>query len=248
MRQNKYDDENFFSHYAEMDRSKFGLKASGEWHILKELLPEFEGKSVLDLGCGYGWHCLYASEQGAKKIIGVDISEKMLKVAREKAKEFSNITYLNQAIEDLHFQEQPFDVVISSLAFHYIKDFSSIVESISEWLKADGEFIFSVEHPIFTSKEQQDWIYDKEGKLEYWPVDHYHQETVRRTTFLGEEVIKYHRTLSTYINTLINAGFQIMQVEESYPSQKAVEENPYMENEFRRPMFLLIRASKQIKE
>ena len=62
MKENKYDDERFFELYSRMDRSRGGLDAAGEWHELRKLLPDFRGKRVLDLGCGYGWHCQYALE------------------------------------------------------------------------------------------------------------------------------------------------------------------------------------------
>jgi cyclopropane fatty-acyl-phospholipid synthase-like methyltransferase len=48
------------------------------------MLPDLKGKRVLDLGCGFGWHCRYAVEQGAKSVIGIDISERMLNEARKK--------------------------------------------------------------------------------------------------------------------------------------------------------------------
>ena len=44
----------------------------------------FKDKRVLDLGCGYGWHCIYAMEHGASSVVGVDISHKMLEVAKRK--------------------------------------------------------------------------------------------------------------------------------------------------------------------
>lgn len=54
MKENKYDDEVFFEKYSQMDRSKEGLAGAGEWETLKELIPDFTGKRMLDLGCGYG--------------------------------------------------------------------------------------------------------------------------------------------------------------------------------------------------
>lgn len=61
MKENKYDDKSFFDKYSQMDRSVKGLAGAGEWHTLKKMLPSFEGKRVLDLGCGFGWHCAYLS-------------------------------------------------------------------------------------------------------------------------------------------------------------------------------------------
>ena len=74
MKENKYDNEIFFEKYSEMNRSKEGLKGAGEWSELKKVLPDFNGKTVLDLGCGYGWHCKYAVDNGASYVIGTDIS------------------------------------------------------------------------------------------------------------------------------------------------------------------------------
>ena len=82
MKENKYDDPTFFDKYSRMPRSKEGLAAAGEWHVLRRMLPSFEGKRVLDLGCGFGWHCRYAADHGAAAVIGVDLSEKMLEKAR----------------------------------------------------------------------------------------------------------------------------------------------------------------------
>ena len=77
---NIYDNSEFFAAYAEMGRSKDGLKAAGEWHQLQPLFPELQGKKVLDLGCGYGWHCKYAAQMGAAEILGIDSSKNDLSV------------------------------------------------------------------------------------------------------------------------------------------------------------------------
>jgi ubiquinone/menaquinone biosynthesis C-methylase UbiE len=93
MKQNKYDDDIFFNKYSNMSRSKNGLEGAGEWHELKKMLPNFKDKRVLDLGCGFGWHCRYAVENGAKSVIGIDISQKMLSEAKNKTK-CGNIEYI----------------------------------------------------------------------------------------------------------------------------------------------------------
>jgi len=75
---NHYDTPEFFAAYAQMSRSQQGLDGAGEWHQLQPLFPELTDKDVLDLGCGYGWHCRYAADHGAKKILGIDQSEMMI--------------------------------------------------------------------------------------------------------------------------------------------------------------------------
>lgn len=78
-----YDDEAFFEAYAQMPRSRDGLRSAGEWHQLQPLFPPLRGKTVLDLGCGYGWHSQYAAAQGARSVLGIDLSERMIDEAQK---------------------------------------------------------------------------------------------------------------------------------------------------------------------
>lgn len=243
MKENKYDNEQFFNKYQEMNRSKNGLKGAGEWSELQKILPDFQNKKVLDLGCGYGWHCKYAADNGANYVLGTDISQKMLMAAKEK-NSADNIVYQRSAMEDLSFPDKTFDIVLSSLAFHYVKDFKQLVHNISKWIKQDGEFIFSAEHPVFTSYGTQDWYYDEKGNILHFPVDNYYYEGEREAVFLGEKVIKYHRTLTTYLNTLLQNGFTLQHIIEPKPPKDMLNIEG-MKDEMRRPMMLLVSARKQ---
>lgn len=245
MKENKYDDIDFFNEYKKMLRSVKGLDGAGEWHELEKMMPNFKDKDVLDLGCGFGWHCRYAQEHGANKVIGIDISEKMLDEAK-KMTDSKAIEYIKVPIEDIEFEENSFHVVISSLALHYIKSFDEVCKKVYSFLKENGDFIFSVEHPIFTAHGTQDWYYGEEGKILHWPVDRYFYEGLRHANFLGEDVTKYHRTLTTYLNTLIKTGFEITNVVEPEPEENMLKEIPGMEDELRRPMMLLVSAKKKI--
>lgn len=148
----------YFSKYSQMSRSQQGLSGAGEWETLRKLLPDFKDKRVLDLGCGYGWHCIYAMEHGASSVVGVDISHKMLEVAKEKT-HFPQVEYKCCAIEDVEFPEESFDVILSSLAFHYVADYEILVKKIYRILKSGGKLVFTVEHPVFTAYGTQDWHY-----------------------------------------------------------------------------------------
>lgn len=244
MKENKYDDISFFKEYKKMPRSVNGLKSAGEWHELKKVLPSFTDKRVLDLGCGFGWHCKYAAEHGAKAVVGVDISENML----NEAKRINNsplIEYIRKPIEDIDYQENSFDVVISSLAFHYIKSFDDICKKVNRCLSNGGDFVFSVEHPIFTAHGNQDWCYDEEKNKLHWPVDNYFIEGIRKSNFLGKDVMKYHKTLTTYIKGLLINGFEITNLIEPMPEESMLLCNTEMQDELRRPMMLIISARKR---
>ena len=243
MKENKYDTERFFQKYSQMTRSQKGLQGAGEWSELQKILPDFCGKRVLDLGCGYGWHCKYAAEHGAFSVLGTDISKKMLAKA-QVINSAPQINYQCIAMEDLSFPERTFDVILSSLAFHYIEDFESLVVNISKWLKQGGTLVFSVEHPVFTSYGTQDWYYDSNGEILHFPVDNYYYEGRREAIFLGEPVIKYHRTLTTYLNTLLQNGFELQHIIEPQPPEDMLELDG-MKDEMRRPMMLLVSALKK---
>ena len=227
-----------------MERSQKGLAGLGEWETLRTMLPDFSGKRVLDLGCGYGWHCRYAAEHGAKAVIGIDSSWRMLDVARQK-NQLPTITYLCQSITDLDFPDVSFDIVISSLAFHYSPSFEEVVLKIANLLIPGGFFIFSVEHPIFTAAGSQDWTYDEFGNRLHFPVDNYFYEGKRMTIFLGEPIKKYHRTLTSYVEGILNAGLELLDLKEPMPLE-SMRARPDMADEMRRPMMLILSARKAI--
>ena len=183
MKENKYDDNIFFQKYSQMSRSQQGLAGAGEWETLRKLLPDFKDKRVLDLGCGYGWHCIYAMEHGASSVVGVDISHKMLEVAKEKT-HFPQVEYKCCAIEDVEFPEESFDVILSSLAFHYVADYEILVKKIYRILKSGGKlvlrlnilFLLPMEHKTGTITKKEKYcifrwiiiIMRANGQLCFW--------------------------------------------------------------------------------
>lgn len=244
MKQNKYDDPAFFKNYSQMNRSLQGLSAAGEWPAFRKLFPNLQDKRVLDLGCGFGWHCRYARQQQVRSVVGVDISEKMLERARELTNDPA-IEYRQLPMEEVDFPAKEFDVVISSLAIHYVEDFQSICQKIHRFLVPGGSFVLSVEHPIFTARAEQDWYYNAEGERLHWPVDDYQKEGLRQAQFLEMNVKKHHRSIAIYFNTLIQAGFRITEVSEPEPTPETLAKYPEMQDEYRRPMFLMMAAVKE---
>lgn len=239
---NEYDNETFFEKYAQMPRSREGLSVAGEWHQLKLLFPPLFEKTVLDLGCGYGWHCKYAAEQGAVHVLGIDISKKMIEEAKKRNPE-SHIEYRVCGMEEYEYPENAWDCVVSNLALHYVENIENIFQKVHRTLKQDGIFLFNIEHPVFTAGVGQDWIYTNEGKPQYWPVDDYFIPGERSTRFLGCDVVKQHHTLTQILMGLLNNGFELEVIEEAEPPVEMMD-IPGMKDELRRPMMLLVRARK----
>jgi len=238
MTQNIYDEPVFFQAYSQMARSINGLDAAPEWPALQAMLPPMQGLKVVDLGCGYGWFCRWASEQGAHSVLGLDVSQKMLDRAGSTPSA-SNIRYERADLEKLNLPADSFDLAYSSLALHYIKDLAGLFANIHAALKPGSRFVFSIEHPIFTAPRNPDWLTDGEGRKS-WPVDGYQMEGERVTNWLADGVIKQHRTLGTLLNLLIGAGFSIRHVNEWGPTDAEVAAQPALAEERDRPMMMLV--------
>lgn len=241
-----YDKEAFFKAYSQMARSQHGLVGAGEWHQLMPMFPKLLGKRVLDLGCGYGWHCKFAVQQGAEVVLGLDLSERMIKEARRRNPD-PKIRYAVGDIEAYSYPADQFDFVISNLALHYIEDLTSIYKKVYRTLKAEGTFLFNIEHPVFTAGVNQDWIYRENGAPAFWPVDNYYYPGPRETRFLGHTVTKQHHTLTQILNGLLEAGFRIAEIQEAMPPKEMMDW-PGMRDEMRRPMMLLVKAVKERKK
>lgn len=241
--QNLYDNEEFFKEYAEMPRSREGLSGAGEWHQLKKLFPDLRGKQVLDLGCGYGWHCKYAVENGASHVLGIDGSRRMIQMAEERNGD-PKICYQVCSLDEFSYPAEHFDCVISNLVLHYVEDLDWIYRRVYRTLKKGGCFLMNIEHPVFTGSIRQEWIRDSNGHPFCWPVDNYFYPGRRETVFLGKNVVKQHHTLTQLLNGLIIAGFRLDAVEEAVPPQEMMG-LPGMLDELRRPMMLLVKGSKE---
>ncbi len=243
-KQNIYDNEIFFEGYKRIRDNENNANNLFEIPALFSMMPDLNGKKVLDLGCGFGEHCRRFVNDGADQVTGIDISEKMLEVARKENSD-SKISYINLAMEDIAQLNERFDVVISSLAFHYVEDFSGVVKNIYKMLYEGGLFIFSQENPLCTCHSGGDrWTRDEKGDKIYLNLANYGVEGERESVWFVNNVKKYHRTFSTIMNTLIEAGFHIEKMIEPLPTDQLLEEYPEYKDLFHKPDFLLIRARK----
>ena len=112
---------NDYDKYAKMRQEQ--LKSGGkrphrfiEKPMMRELLPNLSGKRVLMLGCGTGEEALMLNEFGATDLVGVDLSEESIRLAKESYPDFE---FVAGDMHDLPFKDGEFDFVYSSLAVHY---------------------------------------------------------------------------------------------------------------------------------
>jgi SAM-dependent methyltransferase len=235
--QNIYDRDDFFAGYSRLPRSVKGLRAAPEWPSLRAMLPDLSGLRVLYLGCGFGWFCRWARQNGAADVAGFDVSRNMLVRASSETND-DKIRYSRADLERLKLPRASFDLVYSSLAFHYLKNMERLMSQIYRSLVPGGSLVFSVEHPIYTAPSNPGW------SRKTWPVDGYLNEGPRTTDWLAKGVIKQHRTVATYINLLLASGFSISKIDEWGPSKRQIKAEPSWALERERPSFLLIAAKR----
>lgn len=248
-KENIYDTKTFFDNYIKLRNNSVNVSANEiiEMPAIYKELPDIKGKKVLDLGCGYGNNCIKSIELGASYVLGTDISKNMIDLAN-KTNNHKSIEYKQIAMEDISKINNKFDLVISSLAFHYIEDYDKLLKDIYNLLNDDGILIFSQEHPISTgtilNKETNYKSKHKIGDKEYKLVSDYNNEGTRNVNWLGSNYTKYHRNISTLINTLLDNKFKLLKIVEPLADSEKIHLNYKYLNQTNMPYFIIIKAKK----
>lgn len=207
--QNIYNNKKFFEEYQSLRKNDLSANELIEIPQLFELIGDVTNLSILDLGCGTGKHDRKLIEMGAKKVIGIDLSNNMINEAIKNSNS-DKIEYKIMSMNDIDQLDEKFDMIVSSLAIHYIEDYDGLCQKVYNSLVNGGRFIFSYGHPMDSCAILDD--YNNEGKrVSHWFVD-------------GVET--YHRNMSHLVNRLINAGFKLEQMEESYVTDEIVKLKP----------------------
>ena len=242
--QNIYDNETFFNGYFNLRENADSANNLEEKPAIFSMLGDVKGKSIIDLGCGYGENCKAFSEMQAGFVVGIDISHKMLEIAESENKA-ANIAYLDMPMENIQLIDRKFDIAVSSLSVHYIKDYEELMKRIYSLLNPGGIFVFSQEHPLTTAPiAGAKWIKNDDGSVDHYRLTDYARTGERIVSWIVDEVIKYHRTFSNLINGLVRAGFVIEETEEPAPTLEIIQRLPHYEKDLHKPNFLIIKARK----
>ncbi|MBI3942441.1 MAG: class I SAM-dependent methyltransferase [Chloroflexi bacterium] len=183
-----------------------------------EISGDIQGKRVCDLACGEGHLSRMLAQRGAI-VTGVDLSINLLQHAIRQS-EGLNISYvLDNAHTLIKLGDGSFDIVICKMALMDIPDIVSTFEAVNRILERNGKFIFAILHPCFetpfTVPEKQVEL-DENGRFVAWRVRRYTDEGYWKSGGIGirGRVGAYHRMLSTYINVLLESGFQLNKLAE----------------------------------
>lgn len=240
-----YDNPVFFEGYRRIRAQKNNYNDLLEQPMMRALLPELSGKTVLDLGCGYGRNCADAAARGARRVVGIDLSERMLEVARRE-NTGPKIVYRRMDIGRAGELAERFDLVYSSLAFHYVRDFPALVRTLAELLCPGGTLLFSQEHPVVTAPrgDHPSWVRDADGNPQAFLLSDYNRPGRRESHWIVDGVVVWHRTMGEIVTALAQGGFRIDTLWEASPDEAALAADPSLCRELHKPHFLIIRAER----
>lgn len=224
-----------------------------EWPCIQELLPDLRGKSILDFGCGTGIFTFLLEKYYPSKIIGIDLSEEMLKIAIAKGEEKKSSAQFVQgdASKLVNYFDETFDLVFSSTTTHYLTNLEELFTSIRRVLKEDGTCILSIIHPVYSAfypiEHGDAFPTDDEWVVRY--LDHskraYIQPWIEYNDNFDNQLSRsYHYTFSDYVNAILKAGLQIREIREPMPpnSWKATAFGRY-DNYIETPTYMILKLS-----
>lgn len=194
---------------------------------MEDLLPSVEGLDVLDVACGQGIVTRRLAALGAT-VTGTDASTGMLANAeRHGTPSGAPIQWVLDDAQTLSaFDGDTFDVVTCQLALMDVEDLDATLSSIARVLRSDGSLVFVIGHPVFLTPGSTSAI-DAESQPTV-TIGGYLDERFWRST--NPEGVRragnYHRTFTTYLNALAEAGFTITQAAEPAANEQLGAERP----------------------
>lgn len=239
----KYNEDSaFWKREKKLIQSDFLLRP----HIYK-LTDDLKGKVVADLGAGEGYVSKEILKRGAKKVIAVEKSNKMIK---ESMNDSPEINWFKGDVSRLKIiKNQSVDIALSIMVYPHLnkKQMYLANKEVFRILKKGGVFILGIPHPLmFVSLPKTKWykIYDKD--INYWNL-----KKVELSLFSGKNdefgpFHAYNHTLSSTINSLTNNNLQIVELLEPKPNKKDLEIYSEMwGEESKKPFYLLIKCIKK---
>ena len=206
------------------------------------LLGHIKGKKILDAGCGSGIYSRILLKKGAK-VSGLEVSGKMLDLAREHCKKFK-VDFKQGSVDKLPYPDKSFDIIVSSLVIHYLKNPTKAFKEFNRVLKKGGILVFSTHHPVFESlnsiekKGSKKVIcisdYFGKGKF-YWKI--YNSKV---------KIPSYRIGFEKLIDFIYNNGFLLEKLKEPYMSKSKFKflKGTHCENFVEVPSFIAMRCRK----
>jgi len=225
-----------------------------------KMLPNISNLEGLDIGCGEGHNTRIAAKKGGK-MTAIDISEVFIKYALETEQEEPlGIKYEVASGIELPYSDKSFDFAIATMSLMDIADNEKAIQEAFRVIKPGGFFQFSITHPIVSNSGWR-WMRNEEGKkigfiiedyfkkvngeLEEWIFGAAPKEITEKMNKF--KIPRFTRTLSGWLNILIEKAFILERFCEPYVEDEILEKHPEEYDSRIIPYFLIIRCRKPRK-
>ena len=134
-------------------------------------------------------------------------------------------------------ENETFDLVVSYLNQCDLPDFCANNREVYRVLKSGGRFIVANLHPMRSAVGG--WHRNDDGEKQHVILDRYFDEGERRWKMMGVEFTNFHRSLSTYVDGFLDAGFILKRIVEPTVTKEHLKKYPELDDEARVPNFII---------
>ena len=211
------------------------------------LLPDLKNAKAISIGCGSGEDCNQLQKRGAD-VTGIDISEGLIAIAK---KSYPRCSFHTMNMEDLRFKHSSFDFAYSSLAIHYLEDWTQALTEAYRVLRPGSSYLISCGHPVYSAMKGTTGTSEEAESVLRWKKDKNNNEaevtgnyTDRREMSFNEWFV-WHKSLDEISTEIAQAGFVIDLIHEPKPLPKMKDIAP-MDYEvlMRIPNFIIFKLRK----
>lgn len=196
-------------------------------------------RAVLDVGCGTGFFINKIADR-CERLVGVDISDGSIEVAKSYCISKNNVNFINSSIEEYaRTIAQPyFTTCFANMTLMDCIHLEEVLKSIFHILKPGGVIICSITHPCFWPAY---WGYSLADWFDYWsetPVEAAFVTSNAKSKYVTTHI---HRPLSAYFTAFKSTGFKLDLIDEPMPS---VETKHKYKEQWKYPRFIVFRFVK----
>jgi len=207
------------------------------------MLPDVKGLAGLNIGCSEGHNTRLLAHQDAK-VTAIDIAADFIAYAQQaEAAELLGIAYRVASAAALPFPDLTFDFATGFMSFMDIPETERVVAEAHRVLKRGGFLQFSILHPCFNTPHHRnlrnaqgltyaievgDYFHNRDGDIEQWLFSTVPREIKQQTPPF--KIHLFTRTVSQWVNLLMETGLGIERVEEPRPSDAVMRACPAIQD------------------
>ncbi len=214
---------------------------------LLDIIGDCGGLEVLDAGCGEGYLSRELIRRGAKHVHGVDTCEEFVTAARSHPDRRPSTTSFHLAdVAALPLPDDSVDLVVVNRLPNGIAEPERRFAEFARVLRPSGRLILLGMHPCFYAARAQRTATDTQS----FDLDAYFGvRTVEQPFNVAGMVspaasIQQFYSLETYIRMITSAGFVVTDLREPHPTDEQRQQNPWWDQNFVRPLFLLLECAR----